>query len=157
MFHSVSFFIYKSIGFAIVQRLASEGAKVVISSRKVDNVMRSVEQLKAEGFQDVIGVKCHVGSADDRRNLFAETIKAFGGLDILVSNAAVNPSATPILDTPESSWDKIFEINVKAAFLLAQEARPLILKQGGGSIIFISSIAGYQSMPVHFCIKTIHS
>lgn len=96
----------------------------------------------------MIGVKCHVGSAEDRHNLFAEAVKHFGGVDILVSNAAVNPVACEILETPESSWDKIFEINVKSAFLLAQEATPLILKRGGGSILFVSSIGGYQVLPV---------
>lgn len=141
-------YLFCSIGYAIVQRLASEGAKVVVSSRKADNVKRAVEQLKADGFSNVIGVKCHVGSAEDRHNLFTEAVKHFGGVDILVSNAAVNPAPVQVLDTPESAWDKLFEINVKASFMLAQEAKPLILQRGGGSIVFVSSIAGFVPNPV---------
>lgn len=62
----------------------------------------------------------------------------------MVSNAAVNPEVGHVLDTSETAWDKIFDINVKCSFLLAKEALPHIRKQGKGSIIFISSIAGHQ-------------
>lgn len=61
-----------------------------------------------------------------------------------MSNAATNPIAGPVLDCSEKVWDKIFEVNVKASFLLAKEAAPLIRERGGGSIIFISSVAGYS-------------
>lgn len=133
---------------SIAQRLASEGAKVVVSSRKPDNVERAVDQLKTEGYSDVFGVKCHVGNADDRKNLFVEAVKQFGGVDILVSNAAVNPARVPVFETSESAWDKIFDVNLKASFLLAQQARLLMLQRGGGSIVFVSSIAGFYSFPV---------
>lgn len=146
--YNFNFVFSPRIGYAIVKRLACEGAKVVLSSRKPENVKRAVEQLNADGYSNVIGVKCHVGSAQDRQNLFDEAVNHFGGVDILVSNAAVNPVAMPILETPESAWDKIFDINVKASFLLAQEAKPLLLNRGGGSIVFVASIAGYQPFPV---------
>lgn len=132
--------------------MASEGAKVVISSRKINNVNRAVDELKAAGHKDVIGVKCHVGSAEDRHSLFVEAQKHFGGVDILVSNAAVNPAVGQVLDADEDAWDKIFDINVKAAFLLAKEARPLIKARGGGSIVFVSSLAGFQPFPVRTSI-----
>lgn len=70
-----------------------------------------------------------------------------GGLDVLVSNAAVNPYFGRMLDTPEPAWDKIFEVNVKAAFLLTKEALPLMEKRKGGSVIYISSIGGYRPFP----------
>lgn len=103
----------------------------------------------------VFGIKCHVSDAVDRANLFRETVNKFGGLDILVSNAATNPVAGPVLDCSETVWDKIFEVNVKASFLLAKAAAPLIRKRGGGSIIFISSVAGYSPNKVgkiQFCL-----
>lgn len=64
----------------------------MISSRKQENVNRAVSELKSKGFENVLGVKCHVGDNEDRNNLFKETIAKFGGLDILISNAAVNPA-----------------------------------------------------------------
>uniref|UniRef100_A0A2A4JK89 Short-chain dehydrogenase n=1 Tax=Heliothis virescens TaxID=7102 RepID=A0A2A4JK89_HELVI len=135
----------EGIGYAIAKRLGSEGANVVISSRKAKNVEKAVNSLRSEGIT-VEGVVCHVANAEQRKNLFDVTKSKFGGLDILVSNAAVNPAVSPILETDEAVWDKIFEINVKCSWLLAKEAYPEIVKRGGGSIIFISSIAGYQAM-----------
>lgn len=64
----------------------------MISSRKEENVNRAVAELKSKGFQDVLGVKCHVGDDADRNNLFKQTVATFGGVDIFVSNAAVNPA-----------------------------------------------------------------
>lgn len=145
-------FSIKRIGLAIAKRLATDGANVVISSRKADNVTRAIAELQAEGLTNVFGMRCHVGSRDDRHALFTETVRRYGGLDILVSNAAVNPAVGQILDATEEAWDKIFEINVKAAFLLAKEARPLIKKRGGGSIVFVSSIAGFNPFPVSYIV-----
>ncbi|CAD7083261.1 unnamed protein product [Hermetia illucens] len=130
------------IGFAIARRLAQEGAKVVISSRKEKNVQKAVEELKKDKLE-VFGLKCHVGDAGDRKKLFEETIKKYGKLNILVSNAATNPAVGPVLDCEEAVWDKIFDVNVKSSFMLAKEALPHLRKQGaGGSIVFVSSIAG---------------
>ncbi|CAH2091130.1 unnamed protein product [Euphydryas editha] len=70
----------------------------------------------------------------------------YGGIDILVSNAAVNPAVSPILDTDEKVWDKIFDVNVKCSWLLAKEVYPELIRRGGGNIVFIASIAGYQPM-----------
>lgn len=130
------------IGFAIAKRIGLEGAKVVISSRKQQNVDEALKKLKSLGI-NVIGLVCHVAKAADRKKLFDEAVSKFGGIDILVSNAAVNPGVGSLLDTPEEIWDKIFEVNVKASFLLAKEVKPLIVKRGGGSIVFISSVGGY--------------
>lgn len=114
-----------------------------MSSRKDQNVQKAVSELQKEGLQ-VHGVKCHVGNAEDRQNLFAEALKKYGGIDILVSNAAVNPEVGAVLDCSEQAWDKIFDINVKCSFLLAKEAVPHLRNRGGGSIVFVSSIAGFQ-------------
>lgn len=135
----------EGIGYAIAKRLGNEGASVVISSRKEKNVEAAVKNLRSEGIT-VEGVVCHVGNADHRKKLFDVTKSKFGGFDILVSNAAVNPAVSPILETDEAVWDKIFEINVKSAWLLAKDAYPELIKRGGGNIVFISSIAGYQPM-----------
>lgn len=130
------------IGLAIAQRLAQEGAKVIISSRKEKNVNQALSKLKAEGL-DVEGLVCHVSKAEDRKKLF-ETAAKYGVLDILVSNAAVNPEAGDVLDTSETSWDKVFEINLKASFLLAKEALPLLRQSKAGRIIFIASVSAFS-------------
>ncbi|KAK6630683.1 hypothetical protein RUM44_002852 [Polyplax serrata] len=136
------------IGFAIAKNLAENGASVVISSRKQKNVDTAVEKLKSEGLNKIVGVVCNVGNATQRNNLFETAIREFGGLDILVSNAAVNPQIGPVLESTEEVWDKSFEINVKAGYLLAKQAVPHLKKRGGGSIVFVSSIVGYQSSKI---------
>ncbi|KAJ8946456.1 hypothetical protein NQ318_014444 [Aromia moschata] len=130
------------IGYAIAQRLAQEGAKVIISSRKEKNVQQATDKLCKEGL-NVRGLVCHVSKAEDRKRLFEEASK-IGGLDILVSNAAVNPEVGGVLDCSESSWDKIFDVNVKSSYLLAKEALPLLRLSKAGRIVFISSIGGFQ-------------
>ncbi|XP_052817159.1 dehydrogenase/reductase SDR family member 4-like [Mya arenaria] len=135
----------EGIGLAIARRLGQDGASVMVSSRKQDNVSRTVEQLKSENLQ-VEGMVCHVGKAEDRTSLIQQTVSKFGGLDFVVSNAAANPAFGPILDTPESAWDKIFETNVKATFFLIKEAVPHMEKRGGGSVVIVSSFAGYTPM-----------
>lgn len=132
------------IGFAIAKKLGLDGAKVVVSSRKQANVDEAVKLLKSQGITDVFGVSCHVAKEGDRKKLFDETVKRFGGIDVLVSNAAVNPAVSSVLESSEEAWDKIFDVNVKAAYLLAKEVKPHIISRGGGSIVFISSIGGFQ-------------
>lgn len=131
------------IGFAIAKRLAEDGATVFISSRKQENVSQALEKLKG---LPVFGTTCHVAKKEDRDKLFALVAKERGSLDFLVSNAAVNPCFGPMIDTPEDAWDKIFEVNVKSAFLLTREALPLMKKSKCASIVFISSIGGYQTL-----------
>ncbi|XP_047534570.1 dehydrogenase/reductase SDR family member 4 [Vanessa atalanta] len=135
----------EGIGYAIAKRLGDEGASVVISSRKEDNVKQATDSLRKDGI-NAEGLVCHVGDAEQRQKLFDFAKRKYGGIDILVSNAAVNPAVSPILETDEKVWDKIFEVNVKCSWLLAKEVYPELIKRGGGSIVFISSIAGYQPM-----------
>ena len=85
------------IGLDIARRLGLDGCKGVVSSRKEANVERARAQLKSEGI-DVIGVPCNVGLDEDRRRLVGTTVEAFGGVDILVNNAAANPFFGHILD-----------------------------------------------------------
>jgi dehydrogenase/reductase SDR family protein 4 len=138
------------IGLAIARRLAFDGAKVVISSLKEKNVEKALQGIYAEGIPKdrLVGLVCHVGNKEDRTKLIEKAVKEFGGIDFLVSNAAINPVMGPALDCPESAWDKIFEVNVKAPFLLTQEILPHLQKRKEGSIVFISSIAGFQPFQV---------
>ncbi|XP_026479006.1 dehydrogenase/reductase SDR family member 4-like [Ctenocephalides felis] len=135
------------IGFAIAKRLGVEGAKVVVSSRKSKNVESAVSTLLKEGL-DAHGVVCHVSKAEDRKALYDQAVQKYGGIDILVSNAAVNPTVGHVLQCDEQSWDKIFDVNVKSSFLLAKEVLPYLRERGGGSIVFVSSIAGLQPFPI---------
>ncbi|KAL3860084.1 hypothetical protein ACJMK2_010252 [Sinanodonta woodiana] len=108
------------IGLAIARRLAEDGAAVMVSSRKQQNVDSAVKELRDKSLT-VSGIVCHVGNKADRERMIQMTLKEFGGIDILVSNAAVNPVFGPILDTTGTAWDKIMDINVKSSFFLCKE------------------------------------
>lgn len=133
----------EGIGLAIARKLGQDGAKVIISSRRKNKVDAALTALTAEGL-DVLGTVCHVGEEKDRKHLIEFASKAGNGIDILVSNAAVNPHFGPALEASEPVWDKIFNINVKAAFQLTQLVVPEMQKKNGGSITYISSIAAYR-------------
>ncbi|OWA50084.1 Dehydrogenase/reductase SDR family member 4 [Hypsibius exemplaris] len=132
------------IGLAIARRLGLDGAKVLISSRKQENVERTVRDLQKEDIV-VAGAVCHVAKEADRNNLVEKAVKEFGGVDIFVSNAAINPAVGPVLETSEEVWDRIFDTNVKSAFLLTKLLVPEMLKRGKGSVIYVSSIGAYAS------------
>ncbi|KAL8570482.1 hypothetical protein ACOMHN_034517 [Nucella lapillus] len=133
----------EGIGLGIAKRLCEDGAKVMVSSRKKEKVDAAVQQLRSENLQ-ASGIVCHVSDAAHRTKLIEETMKQFGGVDILVSNAGVSPYFGPLLSTPEDAWDKIFDTNVKSGFMLCKEIAPHLEKRGGGSIVFVSSIAAYS-------------
>lgn len=136
----------EGIGLAIARRLAQDGARVLLSSRKQQNVDKAVQELKKEGL-DVEGTVCHVGKNEDRVQLVNTAVQKFGGVDILVSNAAVNPFFGNILDSTDEMWEKILDINVKATFLLVKLVVPKMLERGGGSIVIVSSVGGFTPFP----------
>lgn len=89
-----------------------------------------------------------MADAGDRKELFEQTIQKYGQLNILVSNAATNPAVGGVLECEEAVWDKIFDVNVKSSYLLAKEALPYLRKGSNSSIVFVSSIAGYDAFEV---------
>ncbi|EAW66124.1 hCG2045881 [Homo sapiens] len=134
------------IGFAIARRLAQDRAHVVVSSRKQQNVDQAVATLQGEGLS-VTGTVCHVGKAEDRERLVAMAVKLHGGIDILVSNAAVNPFFGSLMDVTEEVWDKNLDINGKALALMIKAVVPEMEKRGGGSVGFLASVAAFRPLP----------
>ena len=133
----------RGIGRSIAQQMARAGARIVVSSRKLDACAVVVEAIKAQG-GEAVAVACNVSDKAQLKGLLDQTLAAWGRLDILVCNAAVNPYYGPMATMPEEAYDKVMNCNVKANFLLANMAAPLLAQQGGGSIIIVSSIGGNQ-------------
>lgn len=131
----------KGIGESIARGLAEVGAKVIISSRKQEAVDAVANSFKADGLE-ATGIACHVGEEAQLQNLVDKTIKIYGRIDIIVNNAATNPVYSPIDKVEGSAFDKIMSVNVKSPFAFANMVYPVMKKQGGGSIIHISSVAG---------------
>jgi NAD(P)-dependent dehydrogenase (short-subunit alcohol dehydrogenase family) len=137
----------RGIGEAIARDFAERGATVIVSSRKQEGVDAVAEEIKKAGGK-AAGIACHIGDTAQVDALFDRIKKDFGKLDILVNNAATNPYFGPAIQTPESAYDKTFEINVKGYFLMAQRAGQMMVEQNGGSIINISSIEGISPSPM---------
>jgi len=136
----------KGIGKSIAEALGQSGAKVVVSSRKQEAVNEVASEFKKQGI-DAIGIAAHMGEMNDIKNLVNKTKEHFGGIDIIVNNAASNPVFGPISETDESAFDKIIDVNVKGPFVLCKEAYQEMKKRGGGSVINISSIEGLTPSP----------
>uniref|UniRef100_A0A2K5YTS9 Dehydrogenase/reductase 4 like 2 n=1 Tax=Mandrillus leucophaeus TaxID=9568 RepID=A0A2K5YTS9_MANLE len=134
------------IGFAIARRLAQDGAHVVVNSWKQQNVDQAVATLQGEGLS-VTGTGCHVGKIEDPEWLVATAVKLHGGIDILVSNAAVSPVFGSLMDITKEVWDKTLDINVKAPALMTKAVVPEMEKRGGGSVVIVASIAAFSPSP----------
>lgn len=131
----------KGIGKAIALALGQQGAKVVIASRKQEAVDETAKEFLAEGI-DAIGIAAHMGDIGQIKSLVEKTVKHFGGIDIVVNNAAANPSFGPVIETDHSVFDKIMNVNVKGPLELCKLAYSIMKSRGGGSVINISSIEG---------------
>lgn len=120
--------------------MAQEGAKVVISSRQKKKVDQAVATLRAEGLE-VSGISAHV--AKDRSRLIEFTVQTYGGIDIIVNNAAINLHTGFIMETEESQAVKTLEVNVLSGFLLVKEALPYLERSQEAGILFMTSYLGY--------------
>lgn len=128
------------IGRASAELFAREGARVVIADWDRQAGEEAAGALHAAGV-DVIFTHGDVGLAADAQRMVQETVSAFGKLDVLMNNAAVMAHGT-VVDTSEEEWDRVLRINLKSVFLMSKYAIPEMIKNGGGSIINVSSAAG---------------
>ncbi len=137
----------KGIGKAIAEQLAAHGAKVVISSRKADACEEVAKSINDAG-GEAVSIPCNISHADQIKLLVDESRKAFGKIDILVCNAAVNPFYGSSLDIPDSAFKKTMDVNIQSNSWLCQQVIPEMQDRKDGSIIIISSIGGLRGSTV---------
>ncbi len=133
----------KGIGRAIAERMAEHGAKVVVSSRKADACEAVAKGIADRGGEAVV-IPTNIGHKDQLQSLVDQTTAKWGGIDILVCNAAVNPYFGPSLNCPDEAFDRIMGSNVRSNFWLCNMVLPQMAERGGGAIVVISSIAGIR-------------
>lgn len=131
----------RGIGRAIAERLAQHGARVVVSSRKPDACAPVAEGIVARGGEAIV-IPCNISHREQLENLVGQTCNRWGGIDILVCNAAVNPYFGPAAGIPDDAYEKIMGANVRSNFWLCNLVATRMAAQGGGSIIIVSSIGG---------------
>jgi NAD(P)-dependent dehydrogenase (short-subunit alcohol dehydrogenase family) len=133
----------RGIGRAIALRFAEAGARVVVSSRKLEAVQVVADEIQAAGGK-ALAVQAHVGRPEEVGALVSRAIETYGRLDVAVNNAATNPHFGPLLTADEGQWDKILDTNAKGVFRVCQAVVPHMEAQGGGKIINMASVAGLR-------------
>ena len=128
----------KGIGLAIATRFAQAGAKVVLSSRKQDQLEAAAGQIDGDTFV----YAANAGEPDQAEACIDATIEHFGAVDILVNNAATNPYMGKAVDIDLPRYDKTMQVNLRGPFVWIQHAWKKWMAANGGNIINIASIGG---------------
>lgn len=136
----------RGIGQAIAETYAAAGAKVVLASRKQPGLDAVADIIRQQG-GDALPIAAHTGSDDAVNELVAKATEAYGGVDIVVNNAATNPHFGPIITSEDSHWQKIMDVNVMGYFRVAKACVPSMKARGGGKVINIASVAGKTPAP----------
>ena len=137
----------RGIGRSIAETMASLGAKVVVSSRKIEACEPVVEGIRAKG-GEAIAIPCNISRKAEVEALVAQTRERLGPADILVCNAAVNPVYAPMSSLSDEAFDKIMGANVKSNLWLCNLIIPEMAERGGGAVVIVSSIAGLRGTGV---------
>jgi NAD(P)-dependent dehydrogenase (short-subunit alcohol dehydrogenase family) len=130
----------KGIGRAIAAAVADAGASVMISSRKQDQLNEAAKSMNG----DVATFAANAGEPDQAEACVTATVDRFGGLDMLVNNAATNPHMGPVIDVDLPRYDKTFQVNVRGPLVWTQAAWRACMQERGGSVINVSSTGGIR-------------
>ncbi|TNC91215.1 MAG: short-chain dehydrogenase [Thalassolituus sp.] len=131
----------RGIGEAVAKLLASAGAHVIVSSRKIEGCQAVADAINNDG-GSAEAMACHIGEMEQISATFAQIEASHGKLDILVNNAATNPYFGHILDTDPAAFSKTVDVNVRGYFFMCSLGGKLMKKNGGGSIINVASVNG---------------
>ena len=134
----------RNIGEAVGHSFVEEGAKVALVDVRLEAAQAVADAINAEHPGCAIAVQADVSSSEDVQHIVTATVEAFGGVDILVNNAAITDH-TPALDLPEDEWDRIIDVTLKSVFLTAKYVGRQMRDQGrGGKIINVASTSGHR-------------
>jgi NAD(P)-dependent dehydrogenase (short-subunit alcohol dehydrogenase family) len=137
----------RGIGKAIAERLAHNGARVALVSRKRETLEEVASELTSHGTETLV-IPANMNRSEDVVAIIPQVVERWGGVDILVNNAATNPVFGPLVDLNEEAWDKVMKTNVSGPFLLSREAAREMMKAGTGVIINIASTGGLEPSPM---------
>ena len=133
----------RGIGRAIAERMAQAGARVVVSSRKLDACEEVVSAIRKAG-GEAVAIPCNISNKEELQQLVARSKEAFGKIDVLVCNAAVNPHYGTTQDIPDSAFQKVIDCNIRSNHWLCQMVVPEMAARGDGVVIIVSSIGGLK-------------
>jgi NAD(P)-dependent dehydrogenase (short-subunit alcohol dehydrogenase family) len=137
----------RGIGKSIAVQLARCGAKVVISSRKIDACQQAVKEIKAEG-HEAMAIGANISRREEVEALVASTRASFGPIDILVCNAATNPYYGPTTGLTDEVFAKVMHNNVLSSIWLCNLVQPDMVAKHDGAIVLVSSVGGLHGSSV---------
>ena len=137
----------RGIGRAIAELYAEAGAHVVVSSRKLDACETVVAAIKASG-GSAVAAACNISRKEECEALVGRAREAFGRIDVLVCNAAVNPYYGPLTEIPDEAFDKIMATNIRSNLWLCRMVLPEMAERQDGAVIVVSSIGGLRGSPL---------
>jgi NAD(P)-dependent dehydrogenase (short-subunit alcohol dehydrogenase family) len=137
----------RGIGSAIATALVEQGAQVVLSSRKQADLDEEAARINALYPERAIAIAAHAGRAEDLERLVSSAMERFAHIDILVNNAATNPSFGPVLGTDLAAWDKTFEVNLRGVFILTKLVYEAWMQTHGGAVVNVASVGGLRPSP----------
>lgn len=135
------------IGLGIAKRFIADGARVVIADLKLDAAQKTAEELTAKGPGKAMAVEMNVTDEDQVNAGVEAVVEAWGGVDVLVSNAGIQ-IVHPLQEFPFSDWKKLLSIHLDGAFLTSKAVLPHMYKAGSGSIIFMGSVHSKEASPL---------
>lgn len=141
----------RGLGLQMAQALGEAGARLVLTSRKAQDLEAAAAELQAQGI-DAQWIAADCAKEEDILRLVAETVQRVGPIDILVNNAGASWGA-PAESHPVAAWDKVMNLNIRGYFLLSQAVANAGMLARGGRIINLASIAGLGGNPIE--MKTI--
>lgn len=130
------------LGRATAVRLASEGADIAVADIDLDGGKETLRLVEEQGGRCIV-IKTDVTQASDCERAVAETVQAFGRLDVLFPSAGVGAGGT-VVDITEAQWDHVVDLDLKGVFLVCKHAIPQMRVGGGGAIVTVASIGGMQ-------------
>ena len=136
---------YQGIGRGIAEGLAEAGSDIVICARNYERCAEACSEIEKLGVK-TLPIRCDITKTEEVKKLVSETVNEMGKIDILVNNAGVGGSEKPIIEMTDEDWDHAVSVDLKGPFLCTREAAKEMIKQGGGKIINVSSIAAFIAM-----------
>jgi NAD(P)-dependent dehydrogenase (short-subunit alcohol dehydrogenase family) len=137
----------RGIGQGIAFGFAKAGAKVIITSRKAQDLEATAAEIRAFG-GEVLVLPAHLGKSEEIQRVVDTVMAKYGRIDILVNNAGASPAMGSVLESDERLWDTIMNLNLKGVYFLSQACAKIMKKQGGGKIVNVASIDGFKPEPL---------
>jgi NAD(P)-dependent dehydrogenase (short-subunit alcohol dehydrogenase family) len=136
----------RGIGLAIAKKLVELGAEVIITARKQEDLDKAAAQIRSKNGR-CEGIRCDVSSLSDVESLAHKLGDRKGKLGIVVNNAGVGGFSAPLHETDPDTWEKIINTNLRGVYFMIRAFAPVLIVNGGGDIINISSLAGKNALP----------